>query len=217
MKLPAAIEKTAATFDRMSLRERGLVAGAALAATVMTWVVAVQDPVNARRRELNDEISGLQVALESAADAAQSDPANLALAKQRKLKTELDAINAKLEATSAGLIPPERMVRVIRDVLAQQRGIALVSLHNKPVASLVEVVPVEGEVTQPESTGPYMHPVELIVEGRYLDVLAYLRALEASPWHFYWKVLDLHSTQYPINRVRIELSTLSMDKEWLGV
>jgi MSHA biogenesis protein MshJ len=62
-----------------------------------------------------------------------------------------------------------------------------------------------------------VHPVEIVIEGSYLDVLEYLRALEALPWHFYWKVLELNSGTYPLNRVRIELSTLSMDKEWLGV
>ena len=48
-------------------------------------------------------------------------------------------------------------------------------------------------------------------------MLAYLRALEALPWRFYWKTFDLSTTQYPTNRVRIELSTLSMDRAWLGV
>ena len=56
-----------------------------------------------------------------------------------------------------------------------------------------------------------------MIKGSYLDVLQYLQALETLPWHFYWKVLELNSGTYPLNRVRIELSTLSMDKEWLGV
>ena len=48
-------------------------------------------------------------------------------------------------------------------------------------------------------------------------MLNYLQALEALPWRFRWKTLDLTTKQYPVNRVRIELSTLSMDKTWLGV
>jgi MSHA biogenesis protein MshJ len=66
-------------------------------------------------------------------------------------------------------------------------------------------------------SGPYLHPVELVVEGRYLDVVAYLRALEGLPWRFYWRVLQLETKTYPLNRVRIELSTVSLDKEWIGV
>ncbi len=56
-----------------------------------------------------------------------------------------------------------------------------------------------------------------MIEGEYGDVLNYLQALEALPWRFRWKTLDLTTKQYPVNRVRLELSTLSMDKTWLGV
>jgi MSHA biogenesis protein MshJ len=55
------------------------------------------------------------------------------------------------------------------------------------------------------------------VEGGYLDVLNYLQKVEALPWRFYWQVLELKAAEYPLNRVRIRLNTLSMDKEWLGV
>jgi len=69
----------------------------------------------------------------------------------------------------------------------------------------------------PTDTGPYLHPVELVVEGNYLDIVSYLHALEALPWHFYWRVLELETRTYPRNRVRIELSTVSLEKEWIGV
>lgn len=220
MKLPAAIEKATASFNRLTLRERALVTGALLAGIGMIWMMAVLDPITAKQRALTDEMATLQAAISSAGEsmeASGSDETSVALAKEQKLQASLADINAKLASTSAGLIPPERMVQVIHDVLARQHGIALVSLHNKPVTTLVETARSEAGAAQPESAGPYMHPVELILEGRYLDVLAYLHALEALPWHFYWKVLELETTQYPMNRVRIELGTLSMDKEWLGV
>ena len=159
--------------------------------------------------------------IESIEAAAATDPVGLALRSERELKERLESINAELNSQSAGLIPPERMVEVIHDVLSKQRGVKLISLHNKPVTGLAQ--------SSKESTndatataaslgsGPYMHPIELVIEGRYLDVMSYLRELETLPWHFYWKKLDLNSTDYPLNRVRIELGTLSMDKDWIGV
>jgi MSHA biogenesis protein MshJ len=220
MKLAASIEKSAARFDAMTLRERSLVTGAILVAVLMVWVLSFMDPIASKRNALNDEMANLQATLESGGlpEEATDDPAGIARAQEKKLKATLDEVNAKLAATSAGLIPPERMVQVIRDVLDRQHDVTLVSLHNKAVADLIEPVPGETPgAPPPESAGPYMHPVELVLEGRYLDVLAYLQALEALPWRFYWKVLELRTTAYPINRVRIELGTLSMDKEWLGV
>jgi MSHA biogenesis protein MshJ len=204
----------------MTLRERALVTAALLAAILMVWMMSILDPVTAKQRALVDEMSTLQASISSATasmEASGSDETSVALAKEQRLQASLADINAKLASTSAGLIPPERMVQVIHDVLAGQHGITLISLHNEPVTTLVEATQSEAGASPSESAGPYMHPVELVLEGRYLDVLTYLHALEALPWHFYWKVLELETTEYPTNRVRIELSTLSMDKEWLGV
>jgi MSHA biogenesis protein MshJ len=209
------LENLVARFDAMNIRERGLISFALLAAIVMLWDLAFMQPLNARRVANAAELESLQKSISTSAAAAEasaaSDPMSHALTRQRAVQTSLDAVNVELASASAGLIPPERMVEVIHDVLGKQRNLKLVTLHNEPVASLIKIE--EGGV----ETGPYIHPVELVVEGRYLDVLEYMRALEALPWNFRWKILELETVDYPINRVRVELSTLSMDKEWLGV
>lgn len=224
MKLPASIEKGAAKFNAMSLRERVLVVAATAAAVIMTWTIAIQDPIQAKERALNLEQSSIQDSLLAASletdGSSIEHPATVALTKETELKARLAEINAKLESESAGLIPPERMVEVIHDVLTRQRGVKLISLHNKAVTTLAQRTERDSanqDIASPESSGPYMHPVEIVVEGKYLDILSYLRALEELPWHFYWKDLELTSIEYPLNRVRIELGTLSMDKEWIGV
>jgi MSHA biogenesis protein MshJ len=232
MNLPPAIEQMTARFDAMSLRERVLVAAALLAAIVMIWMLAVLDPMSGKQRALDAEKAALEEQIAAAKlgieTANATDPTTLALAKEKKLQATLDDINTQLASKSAGLIPPERMVQVIHDVLGKQHGVALVSLHNKPVTSLVQsVAPTPAKPgTQDASaataasdsmTGPFVHPIEIVVEGSYLDVLAYLHALERLEWRFHWKLLDLETTRYPLNRVRIELSTLSMDKDWIGV
>jgi MSHA biogenesis protein MshJ len=230
MKIPPAIEKLTARFDASSLRERMLIAAALLAAIVMIWMLAVLDPISGKQRALDAEKASLEELVSAARlgieSANASDPTTLAIAKEKKLQATLDDINSQLSSKSAGLIPPERMVQVIRDVLRQQRGVSLVSLHNKPVTSLVQsAAPAKPGTDDPANaaaaieslTGPFVHPVEIVVEGSYLDVLAYLQALERFEWRFHWKLLELETKQYPLNRVRIELSTLSMDKDWIGV
>lgn len=209
------IENLAARFDALNLRERGLIAVALLAAIVMLWDLAFMQPLNARRTAHTSELDTLQKNIATSAAAAESsastDPMSSALERQRAVQASLDAVNAQLISASAGLIPPERMVEVIHDVLEKQTKLKLVTLRNEPVASVIKT-----EAGQLE-TGPYIHPVELVIEGRYLDVLEYMRALEALPWRFRWRILELETLEHPLNRVRVELSTLSMDKEWLGV
>lgn len=233
MKLPENWRRAAVRFNQMSVRERLLIAAATLGVLVMLWTVAIMDPLQARERMLRDEMTSLQDSLANgtSADGVQGDALRNeeALARIETLNVELGRIDAELASKSAGLIPPERMVQAIQDVLRHQRGLKLISLHNQPMAPLVPAVPADPNAATSDADGnaepaasvvdhgPFVHPVELIVEGSYLDVLRYLQALEASPWRFYWKVLELRTERYPINRVRIELTTLSMDKEWVGV
>ena len=217
MKIPVPLARLLTRFDALSMRERALVASALLVGMVLFWFAVVYDPASAQQRSLSAELSTLQQSIQLGTQSIQemndADPTLIAQRDQTRLETQLAEINTQLAAKSAGLIPPERMVQVIHDVLSRQHGVTLVSLHNSPVTTLVPAAAGHAEPTG----GPYVHPVEIIVEGTYLDVLAYLHALESLEWRFYWRLLELESTAYPRNRVRIELSTLSLDKDWIGV
>ena len=57
----------------------------------------------------------------------------------------------------------------------------------------------------------------LTLEGSYLDCLAYLQAVERLPWHLYWSRIEFKEDDYPRNAIMLELRTLSLDKEWIGV
>jgi MSHA biogenesis protein MshJ len=200
-----------ARFDQLSLRERALIAAAVLAVVITLWDTLLMQPLEVKRTALAANLDTLQssmAATSHAINAARAtDPTTIALGKVKTAERALAGVNSDIESTSAGLVPPERMIEVIRDVLRQRRDIGLISLRSEPVASLL-----------PQSTaGPYLHPVELVLEGRYLDILRYLRALEALHWRFYWKTLELDNAHYPLDRVRIELSTLSLDRTWLGL
>ena len=201
-----------ARFDKLSLRERALVALAVLAALVGLWDVLFMQPLRNQRNVLTQELSTYNETVGSPEQADQADPHRAAIMRLSDLQTQQQSIDAQLTSSAAGFVPAPKMVEVVHDVLSQQRGLKLISIRNLPMASLV---PPAGEAAQ--GTAPYVHPIELVIEGEYGDVLAYLQALEALPWRFRWKTLDLTTTQYPVNRVRIELSTLSMDKTWLGV
>jgi MSHA biogenesis protein MshJ len=227
MNLNATWINVGSRFNAMSLRERAMTAAALLALLILVWDQLLMNPLRMRKQALAQEIETVQKSLAMLTSTiegrANDNPLALAMGQKKSLVESLAAVDAKLQSTSAGLIAPQRMLSALRDVLNEQQGLRLVSMRNLPVVTLMtptsEVQSGGAKTDTPPTlkSGPYVHSLELIVEGNYLDVLRYLQTVESLPWRFYWQVLELKTTEYPINRVRIRLNTLSMDKEWLGV
>ncbi|HEY4214751.1 MAG TPA: hypothetical protein VGM84_24955 [Steroidobacteraceae bacterium] len=211
-----ALQGLAGRFDRLTLRERVLATAAVTAVLVMTLNGLLLQRLDLRRKSLEGELASLQGSMASAANTVEalnaSDATSVALAQAQALQKDLRDVNARLASQAAGMIPPEKMADAIHDMLAQHSGVTLIGMRNLPARPVY--APKEASAAD---SGPYVHPVELILEGSYLDVLAYLRTLEGLRWHFYWRVLDLHATTYPTNRVRLELGTVSMGREWIGL
>jgi len=230
MSVGAAMVNANSRFNAMSLRERAAIAVAVLALIVLLWDQVWMSPLSARKVQITQEIGAIQKSLVSLAESiegrAHDNPLNAAVAQKQELVRSLAAVDLELASASSDLIPPQRMLSVLRDVLDERPGLRLISMRNLPVESLASIAQQGSQDSglapqQPNmaatTTGPYIHSMEMIIDGSYLDVLRYLQAVEALPWHFYWQALELKTTEFPTNRVRIRLSTLSMDKEWLGV
>jgi MSHA biogenesis protein MshJ len=218
MKLPPYIVAATAKFNRLSLRERIIILAALLVVLVGCLNVLLISPVDARRKALMQEAASLgsQIALtDSGVEATISgDPTNGAAGQLQALQKKLQEIDSQLLAQSAGMVPPDHMAEAIQDVLRLQHGVTLVSLRNLPPTRLPAETPAE---STGEDRRPYVHTIELVVEGRYLDVLEYVQTLEKLPWHFYWRHLEITATHYPTNRVRLELATLSPVGDWMGL
>jgi len=63
----------------------------------------------------------------------------------------------------------------------------------------------------------YKHGVELTVRGRYLDLLAYLKQIEALPVRLYWDKLEMTVLQPPTVTMHVTIYTISLDKAWIQV
>jgi MSHA biogenesis protein MshJ len=222
MSLDSTVLNLKTRFNAMSLRERAMVAIATLAVVVLLWDQALMNPLRVRQQQVTNELASTRDSLAmltaSIESRAQDNPFSIAIKQKQDLTQTIASVDQQLQSESAGLIPPNRMLEALRDVLERQSGLRLVSMRNLPVTSLVTPAPVPvGSQAAPAMQGPYVHSLEFVVEGGYLDILNYLKQVESLQWRFYWQVLELRAGEYPLNRVRIRLNTLSMDKEWLGV
>ena len=123
-----------------------------------------------------------------------------------------------LEA-SQGYVPPERMADVLSQLLANQHDLRLVALRNLPAESLAQPVrsAADGGGRDEPERGPYVHPVEIELEGSYASLVGYLRTLESLPLRLRWREIDVVAKKYPLNHVRIEIATLSLSRDWISV
>jgi MSHA biogenesis protein MshJ len=204
-------------FELMTLRERAILVLAMLGLLVFVWDTLLMNPLRLTRNALEVELANAG-SFGAPQSTDMSDPRQVSITRAGELQTQLQNIDQQLKTTASGFVASDRMIEVLHDVLDRQGRLKLVSIRNLPVTGLI--APAEtAEPAQPDvpAQPPYVHSIVIIIDGEYADIIDYLAALETLPWKFRWDSLDLLTKGYPRNRVRIELSTLSLDPTWLGV
>ncbi|MFZ5466921.1 MAG: hypothetical protein ACOZAI_06625 [Pseudomonadota bacterium] len=139
-------------------------------------------------------------------------------------------LDAELKQQGRRLMDAERMRQVLHELL-QGSNLSLIALRRLPpelvFGSLAEGVDPaaggEGSDAKParaaggQGLALYRHPVQIELEGRYVDMVRYLERLEASPWRLMWQELDIETRDYPSARMRLTVYTLSLQEDWIGV
>ncbi|MGA2776817.1 MAG: hypothetical protein ABSF94_04615 [Steroidobacteraceae bacterium] len=214
-----------ARINRASLRERALLFAAAVAVISMLWYQIVMLPLEARRAVIAKSIDELHSSssVDAAGRATDSVAARYGELKSRDIaltKAVADA-DAQLGEMQRGMIEPKEMVKVLTTVLERQKNLHLVLLRNLPVQPLLKPAEKSDKSDKADEApvadvGPYLHPVELVLRGDYLNVLAYLKELESQNWGFQWRRFELVSSDEGAE-YHIQFMTLSMESNWLGV
>lgn len=230
-----------ARIDRATLRERILLFSAAALVLTMLWYELAMAPLEQRRVRLNLALSQAR-----APAAGVAPPLELAgefvdrMARETALRSALAAADHELLDARRGMIAPNDMVQLLTTVLKQHNGLSLVLIRNLPAVPLLPplapatagaapaaAAPAGAEPSDLHAAaaapgdadrdgGPYVHPIELVLQGDYLDVLAYLKALEAQSAGFQWRRFEF-AGRGEAPEYRIEFATVSMDSNWLGV
>lgn len=212
----AALQRYVERIDNATLRERALLFAAAALILIFVVNAVLLKPLHDTQRRLaaelaqrQGELRTVQAELQRMARTRSADPDARNRARAAELRAELAALDAKIAAEQRRFTSPQRMRAVLEEMLGRNRRLRLVDLKTLPITDLSS----RGQAGR----RVFRHGVELTLAGGYLDLHAYLKALEGLSTQLYWGRADMSVTEYPVATLKLTVYTLSFDQAWLVV
>nr|WP_320114838.1 hypothetical protein [uncultured Desulfuromonas sp.] len=220
--------KVKSWFSALNKREQRLIIGTLFGAPLFLFVQLVylpglkeQTTLERQVRQLEQDNTVLQSQVLEMSLLAEKDPDAGNRQKLEQLQQEIARFDQRLQENLSGLVPPVQMPGLLRSMLKQRSGLTLISMENgQPQAISLAPVPQQGEAKEERALPEvvlYRHPLHLELEGRYLDVLAYLQDLRQLPQRLFWQGLQIEmSDSYPRAHIQVDVYTLSLEKGWIS-
>ena len=225
--------RLAARFDTRTQRERVLIFAGIIATVVLLFDTFALSPLSARQRFLTKQLAETRQNIKTADSLVKvqetaADPDAVRRGYRDALRKQLAEIDQSMQGLQRGLVSPERMAKVLEDMLAGSRGLQVMSLRTLPVQRFETpgAAPAKGagKGAKPAPAAPgaaersvYEHGFEITLQGTYSDLHEYLARLEKMPWRMFWGRLSVNTEHHPTLRVTLRVQTLSLSKAWLVV
>ncbi len=213
-------------FDTLKGNERALLTVVVVLVLLLLWDSMLMGPTRQRQRILNAELEGkqqqvglLQEQARVILAAHQADPDAATRQRLAAVEASFSQVRQQLRERTSHLIAPEKMAEVLETVLKKSTDLNFVGMHGLGVKSLLQAEADASSTARDEDDfhDAYLHGLEIVFEGGYLETRDYLRRLEQLPWVFYWKDMDYQVSEYPQARTTIRVYTLSLDRAWIGI
>lgn len=213
----ALLKQYAERIDNASLRERLLLFLAMALVLVFVVNAALIKPLrDSQRRQSLDiaqnegELRTIQSELQRMARARDGDPEVRDRERAAVLRAEIAALDGRISEEQRRFTTPQRMREVLEEMLRREKRLRLLDLKTLPVTDLAATLGQAGRRV-------FRHGVELTLAGNYLDLHAYLSALEGLSTQLYWGRAEMSVTEYPVSTLKLTVHTLSFDQAWLVV
>jgi len=215
----SALKAYATRFNAQSPRERGLITATLLVAIGLGWWNLFAEPlrlqIDASKREnqrIDKEVDTTRALVAGIRQRIANGVNRDKDAQLARLRKDLGAVKEKLRLKTIELIDPQKMFLLMSQLIYKDSHLKLLSLKRREVKPAMPVI--EGQAQQPEI---YRHVLQIELSGKYLDILNYIRSIEALDWKLLWDDIEITSGDYPTMTVKIAISTLSTRREWVGV
>lgn len=199
-------------FDALSRREKLLVTVMLVLCFWAFWDTLVHQPQLKQKTAILAALQTLQDSLNTQQQLAEQirrvGQQNASVQKLEDVRQSVSHLKQQLYAGEKKFVPPEKMAQALQDILQQNGNLRLIKLETLPVT------PFGADANQ--TTWVYRHGLSLVVQGDFFSTLGYLKSLESLPWRVHWDNIDYKVIDYPNAETRLQVYTLSFEKDWLG-
>ncbi len=208
-----------AWWDRRKSRERLLLIVLAVLAVAITGYTLLR-PV---RIQIADSRLRLAVAhaelkkLQQLAEERERASSERLRAREADLEARLTIAESEIHKAQIDLVDPQDMARQLSAILKKFPVLHVVGMASEQAAPVDPGEKDARAALTPETRRAmlYEHGLELTIEGRYLDLIAYLQELEHTPYKIYWRELELKVNTQGVPVTKIRFFTLSRGPTWL--
>ncbi|TMD50792.1 MAG: type II secretion system protein M [Betaproteobacteria bacterium] len=221
--MKAQLERLAARFNALAIRERALIFGSVLVAVLALFYLMALEPSLVQKRRLAGQLADAQKSVQTllSLKTPAEDPLAQRRAERDALRRQLADVDKTMAQIQRGLVPPERTAKLLEDMLRRSRGLQLVSLRTLPVKRFdaASGASAESNAAQDAERQLYQHTFEMTVHGSYVELYEYLRMVEQLPWRLFWSRISVavNTDQQLRLVVTLTVQTLSVSKAWLVV
>ena len=204
-------------FVQLSAREKGLITVCGFVIIILGLLTLLIEPAFEQNRATSQRITSTKLNVQRLeADILlmtaklQKDPDQELNQEYKQLMVESQELSTQLAAIVENLIAPSQMAQLLEQVLADSKGLHLVSLESQTAE------PIVSNESNSSLASYYVHPVRLELTGKYFAIVDYLEALEALPVKYYWRSFHYSVEEYPTARLVLEVYTLGTRQEFIG-
>ena len=213
--------KISGKIDSLTLRERSIVFVAAAGLVIFAVFFFFLNPTYAKQKatlatmsQQRDTLASVEAEIAQTMLAHTLDPDAADRVRLQQVKNEAQALSSALMAMQQGMVPPERMTGLLEQILRAHRSLRLTSLRTLPDEVPAVTTPKPGEAAAPPQL-LHRHGVELVLQGSYPDMVAYMAALEGMQGQIFWGSATMKVDTHPNATLTLVVYTISLDKKWL--
>jgi MSHA biogenesis protein MshJ len=216
-------EKTIEKFDQLAIRTRILITFIFFMLIFfffdLFWFSINESAISKQQQQLlivkkqNRELLQMQNNFNAGIARGRIDPKIILLKSTNK---ELLSVEKQLKEKTVNLVQPEDMANIIKDIISATNNLKLQRLMKGRTVEISSNSHTSKKPIESEKIKLYKHSMEIVLNGQYTATMKFLTHLEKMEKKFSFDSFDYIVEQYPNAKIKLTVSTLSLQKEWIG-